>query len=347
MSKKIIISLTLLVSIILSGCGTPATDTPATDTPDTTPPPATVTTNEDWDLMDIKAQEVTWTEGKSTGAIGRFYTTKIENPATGIKIATYLLTPKTGSGPFKTVVIIPGTTNSGIETLSEQKEQIQNTIDKGIAVVLFDIDGRGNNEGTENLNGFDAQDGLMAISLTVAKNPLVNKDQMGLISLSYGVAMGSGMVARYANTQPFLWYMDWEGPVDRYGITGNCGENASTKNFKAQLKKSKSNLKAGDHLCSEDDFWSEREAVTFLAKVEIPYQRIQGEIDHGGNPDNSKSITAVNAAINGISPWVRLNSEEPNKTFDYDAPPTYIEGSTSITKIPAYAAELFELFPSI
>ncbi len=60
--------------------------------------------------------------------------------------------------------------------------------------------------------------------------------------------------------------------------------------------------------------------------VRVPYQRIQAEKDHV-QPDNAQAILMVNNAVNGGVPWVRLNDEAPNQTYDPANPPAMLPES--------------------
>ena len=67
--------------------------------------------------------------------------------------------------------------------------------------------------------------------------------------------------------------------------------------------------------CTDEAFWAQREASTFIAQIRVSYQRIQSEKDHV-QPDNTHAILMVNNAVNGGVPWVRLNDLPPNQTYD-------------------------------
>ena len=114
--------------------------------------------------------------------------------------------------------------------------------------------------------------------------------------------MGSGLLARYPEL-PVQFFIDWEGPVDREDTTIGC--SGSPQEFAP---------------CSDDAFWAEREALTFISSIQIPYQRLQSERDHE-QPDVSHAIRAVNAAVESGVPWVRLNMLPPNQIFELESPP--------------------------
>ena len=86
--------------------------------------------------------------------------------------------------------------------------------DKGVAIVVFDPDGRGPSEGVDDDNGHLQQDGLAAVIEYAATLAEVDESRIGLVSYSYGVTMAAGALARYPNL-PVLFLIDWEGPANR------------------------------------------------------------------------------------------------------------------------------------
>jgi hypothetical protein len=56
--------------------------------------------------------------------------------------------------------------------------------------------------------------------------------------------------------------------------------------------------------CADDIAWAKREALTFIAQIEAPYQCIQTQDNHV-QPDVSHAVNMVNAAVNRGVPWVR------------------------------------------
>jgi pimeloyl-ACP methyl ester carboxylesterase len=257
------------------------------------------------------------------------YHTEVENPSSGAMLSAYLALPN-GTGPFPTIVLVPGGSGAGTGSFSGA-DRINPFLDEGIAVAYFDIDGRGESEGEENFNGHIGQDGLFAISQSVAAHSQVDEDEMGIVSYSYGVVMASGMLARYADEHPFEFYVDWEGPVDRFYVTVGCPH---PEDVEADPKS------PARHSCEDEDYWEEREAVNFLAELTIPYQRAQGAKDHV-QPNNQHAIDAINAAESaGI--WTRINNEAPNQSYSVDNEPEYLKG-VSLLAVAEYAIELFSL----
>lgn len=292
-------------------------------------------------LIEITSPEIVapetieeWSSVK-TPFLGNAYHTTISNPTTGAQLSTYLVIPD-GQGPFQTVLLVPGALNAGTSYVEEP--MVNQLIQANIAVAYFDADGRGESTGEENANGYDQQDGLYAVSQALEQSEWVDPNQMGLASFSFGVAMSSGMLARYSESQPFEWYLDWEGPVTRNYVTQGCSEIPSEKVSNKDT--------AGNELlltsCSDDAFWMEREALNYLPLLTIPYLRIQGEHDHV-QESNEHAIDAINAATEGLSPWTRINDEAPNTSFTYDAPPSYFIGKkgSSIVEVPSAIEGMF------
>ncbi len=145
--------------------------------------------------------------------------------------------------------------------------------------------------------------------------------------------MSSGTLARYPDL-PVRFLIDWEGPADREDTTHGCepdvGGIGSIEGMSA---------------CDDEAFWSQREALTFIEQIKVPYQRLQSEKDHA-QPDNSHAIDMINAAISGGVPFVRLNEYPPGQTYDQNDPPEMmpedLEKRLEIMII-RFAYELFSL----
>jgi pimeloyl-ACP methyl ester carboxylesterase len=258
---------------------------------------------------------------------GTYDTYRVTNPTSGVELFVAVMRPQTWDGePLPTLVIIPG----GVADSSAitDKNIGRMATEAGFAVVAFDPDGRGQSEGEEDHNGFTHQDGLAAVIEFAIGLPEVDADRMGMISFSYGVTLASGLLARYPDL-PVRFLIDWEGPADRYDTTVGC-EPSPRYDWPD---------------CEDDDAWAEREALTFIAQAQVPYQRIQTEQDHV-QPDVAHAVYMVNAAVEGASPWVRLNDYPPNQTYDPDAPPAMFPekgGPSSDQVMLKYAEEMFEM----
>ncbi|MBT3316251.1 MAG: hypothetical protein HN390_16750 [Anaerolineae bacterium] len=247
----------------------------------------------------------------------------ITNKSSAVPLYTQILQPigvDVGTSPV--LILVPG----GIGTIDPAKAQ--KLADEGFTVVFFDPDGRGNSPGMENYGGTIQQDGLAAVIFEVAQLPEVDETRMGLASFSYGVTMSTGTLARYPDL-PILFYIDWEGPVNRHYTTVGCVGNT---------------MKIDWQPCDNHEWWAEREAMNFIDHLKIPYQRLQSEKDHV-QATNNHAIEIVNAAVEGNIPWARLNDHPANQSYDINNQPAmYPEnGETGETLIARHALELFEM----
>jgi len=250
----------------------------------------------------------------------------VTNPMSDARLYVRVLGPKNAPGKLPALVLVPG----GIGTsanFTDKPNRAQVLADAGFVVVVFDPDGRGKSSGVENFGGRAHQDGLAAIIRFVATLEAVDAKKIGLVTYSYGITMASGALARHS-TLAVKFLMDWEGPSDRNETTMGC-RGVSATGIQWQP-------------CDDEGFWREREAVNYIGRVRVPYQRIQSESDHV-QPDNSHAIAMVNAAVQAHLPFVRLNDDTPNQTYDPAAPPVMLpetEDRKLEARIIKYAKEL-------
>ncbi|MBI2894669.1 MAG: hypothetical protein HYY06_14035 [Deltaproteobacteria bacterium] len=260
----------------------------------------------------------------------------VRNPTSGIDWWAKAFYPEDGGAENQYPAVISVPPGSGAGSDSEDAEDPSRSpavqAEAGFVVVIFDPDGRGNTEGGEDDDGFTHQDGLAALVLTVADLPFVDGERIGISTASYGITMGSGVLARYPEL-PVQFLLDVEGPADR-DDTGHCDESDT-----GHL----------DHDCEDDTWWSEREAATFMTQVQVPYLRLQNARDHA-QPDNLHAILMIDSATDtafggqGISPWTRVNSEgmnPPNTVYSEEFPPVYNDNTPF--DLPALWTELFAL----
>ena len=239
----------------------------------------------------------------STGAENSY---RVTNPTSGARLYVQVIYPENWNGEtVPALVLAPG----GIAESDAGKAS--HLASGGFMVVIFDADGRGRSEGVEDYNGYIQQDGLAAVISAAESLPGLDVSRFGLVSYSYGVTMASGALARHPDL-PIKFYIDWEGPVDRNYTTTGCGSNRVDG---IQWKP-----------CTDEGFWSQREAVNFIGQVGVPYQRVQSQKDHV-QPNNNHAIDIVNAAVTAGLPWVRLNDYPPNQTYAVDSPPAMIPDS--------------------
>ncbi len=241
----------------------------------------------------------------------RFWVT---NPTSEAGLLVQVVRPLGGTLPLPALVLVPGGRgdSSGFLAARAGASDADVLAARGFVVVVFDPDGRGESEGSENDNGFVHQDGLAAVIRFAAALSGVDSARMGLVSYSYGVTMATGALARYPDL-PILFYIDWEGPANR-DDTGGCDADRL-----GHLK---------GRPCDDEAFWSEREASTFIRSIRVPYQRLQSRIDHV-QPDLDHALllvanaTAAEYGGGGQSPWTRLNDLTPNQVFGDTNPPRW------------------------
>jgi pimeloyl-ACP methyl ester carboxylesterase len=258
---------------------------------------------------------------------GQKYT--VTNPASGASLAVFVNAPANTSSPSPALILVPGGSGSSA-SFRKPNGEFYAFPQAGYAVIVFDPDGRGQSTGKEDYNGFIQQDGLAAVIEFAATLPGVDAARIGLISYSYGITMASGALARHPDL-PVKFLIDWEGPANR-DDTGGCDAGSL-----GHLQDVAS--------CTDEAFWAQREASTFIAQIRVPYQRIQSQKDHV-QPDNIHAILMVNNAVAGGVPWVRLNDLPPNQTYDPANPPAMLSEEES-NVLPAlvlkYLRQMFEM----
>ncbi len=260
-------------------------------------------------------------------------TYNVTNPSSGAVLFMAVYYPENWDGQTKlpTLVLVPGGSGDSASFIKKSPagaSTVSVINEAGFAAVIFDPDGRGKSQGAEDYDGFIQQDGLAEVIRSAAALPGVDSARIGLATFSYGISMGSGALARHPDL-PVKFLIDWEGPANRED-TGGC-DTAGLGHLKTVAS------------CADESFWAEREASTFISQVRVPYQCIQSEKDHV-QPDYAHTVLMVNNAVQGESPWVRLNDETPNQTYSLDAMPRMLPESMDRQRdqlVVRYAQELF------
>jgi len=254
---------------------------------------------------------------------GAAQTYSVTNPTTNAKLYVQVFAPQDTSKKYPALVLVPG----GIGDGKAFTDDALRMAGAGIIAITFDPDGRGRSTGQEDYDGHKQQDGLAAVVRFAATLPNVDAQKIGIATYSYGITMGSGALARHPDL-PAKFLIDWEGPADRNYTSGCSAGNRGRILWQP---------------CSDNAWWSEREAVNFIGQIRVPYQRIQSEKDHV-QPNNAHAVEMINAAIKGGVPWVRLNDYPPNQTYDPKAPPAMFPEvmDRQLTQtVIRYAKELF------
>lgn len=221
----------------------------------------------------------------------------VTNPSSGSRLSVSVFYPQDwAGGTLPALLLVPG--GSGLI----DPKRAESLTEFGFLVITFDPEGRGSSEGVEDHNGYVGQDGLAAVAVAALELPGLDEEAFGMVSFSYGITNAAGALARHPDL-PIDFLIDWEGPVDRWYTTSGCGPQANESR------------RIEWPSCTEDEWWSQREAITFVDEIAVPYQRVQSEKDHVQS-ENQHAVDAVNAAVAGGAPWVRLNDYPAGTTFD-------------------------------
>jgi hypothetical protein len=242
-------------------------------------------------------------------------TLQVVNPSSGCTLYVHIHRPAyAGSGNrVPGVVFVPGGTGFG--SSYDTNGLPDDIASDGFAFLHFDPDGRGQSSAyPENYDGYVQQDGMHECLSLLASRDYVDTSRLGVYTQRYGITMGSGMIARYAEP-PVKFLLDFEGPADR---SQTCLDSGGFVPVPAD----------------SDLFWQEREAARFMKQVPSAYLRMQTEID--SNPmitDNRHAIQLIDSATAvayggaGISAWTRVNDSlmnPPNQVYTLSDPPVWI-----------------------
>lgn len=233
----------------------------------------------------------------------------IEAP-NGNKLYSHIHGPADASADNKYpgLVLVPGGSGAGTQFDNGQADDIVNL---GFVVMHFDPEGRGRSEGEENYNGYVHQDDLYAVIQHLKSLPEVDSGNIGVFTRSYGITMGAGTLARYPELG-VKYLVDWEGPSNRTQHYQDWnGDGIAPDSHIPEVKD-------GTIKITDDWFWKEREASTFIGNITAGYLRIQGEIDHAQGTHKGHAIELLNSATEGKSPWTGCNDNPPNITYDPD-----------------------------
>jgi hypothetical protein len=242
-------------------------------------------------------------------------TLEVVNPTSGCSLYVHVHRPAY-AGPANRVpgvVFVPGGTEFGSEfDTTGLPDEIASD---GFAFLHFDPDGRGRSGAyPENYDGHVHQDGMHACLSLLASKDYVDTSRLGVYTQSYGITMGSGMIARYSEPR-VKFLLDFEGPADRYQTCLDSGGLVPVPP-------------------DSEAFWQEREAARFMKQFPGAYLRMQPEVD--SNPmlwDNRHAIQLIDSATSvshggaGISVWTRVNDSvmnPANRAYTLANPPAWI-----------------------
>jgi len=242
-------------------------------------------------------------------------TFKVVNPSSGCSLSVHIHRPAY-AGPERRVpgiIFVPDKNGAGSDL--ESGTTPGDLALEGFAFMHFDPDGRGRSDSfPENYDGYVQQDGMHECLSLLASRNYVDTSRLGVYTRGYGITMGSGMIARYAEPR-VKFLLDVEGPADRYQTAREFGGHVPTP-------------------AVDDSFWQEREAARFMKQVPSAYLRLQSSVDSNpAIPDNKHCIqlidsaTAVEQGGAGISAWTRVNDSvmnQPNRVYSILDHPIWI-----------------------
>jgi transglutaminase-like putative cysteine protease len=240
----------------------------------------------------------------------------IKNPSSGEKICTHIHKPagETPKGGFPAVVAVPGGSSWGTQ-LDSHGRLIPSIVDAGFVTVVFDPEGRGKTGGEENNSGVIHQDGMHEVLKHVANLDYVDAENIGVLSMSFGLIMSGCTLGRFPLDPPVKYYIDWEGP------------DGSLCDYSG---------KHGKSMDIDENFWETREAYLFIEDFQGNYVRLQSEKDHVQKTNDNafrmiEHATSTENGGKGKCNWTRMNGGDypnpPNTVFSDDDPPNWISES--------------------
>jgi len=233
----------------------------------------------------------------------------------GNRIAIRIQKP-VGDGPFPVLVGVAG----GDGMYAFHPALLISLQEKGIMSVDFAPQGRGESEGDDDHHGFVHQDDLKAIVDFVSKLSFVQKDNIGILSYSYGVVLATGALARYPQ-MPVAFLIDWEGPScpGKDLQRGLANDEAWAhevirflNNGRQPSPEELSRVFLHGGTITDEAYWAERDASRFAADIPCPYLRVQFDQDHAQGSSRAHLIAIVNAATMNSGQWTRVNDNPPN-----------------------------------
>jgi alpha/beta superfamily hydrolase len=205
--------------------------------------------------------------------------------------------------PCHGLVLIPGGIQKGeVWHVPHRRCNSYHFAGAGFITMDFDCQGRGKSEGVEDYNGPVDRGDLKTVIDYIASRPDILPGGVGLVSTSFGSNLAVCTLAEYPDLA-VKFYIDFEGSQNRYVAT-KWDDPLWVSMY-------------GGHTTSDDAFWSVREAITCQPYITLPYIRIQTDWDHLFDSFFvDHAIEMINAAVDGESPYVRLNHEQPNIHFN-------------------------------
>lgn len=231
----------------------------------------------------------------------------------GSRLYTRIVQPDpmaAGARRFPAVVTVPGGTGDGAPLAD--RASWREVAALGFVVVAFNAEGRGaglpgnlRSDGVADCNGFGDQSDLKAVIEHAAALSCVDPSNLGVFSMSFGLAMAAGTLGRYP-ALPVAYLIDEEGPHDsRVVAFQEVGREAPVCGHLST---------ATDPSPENIAFWAEREAVRHVGGFGGRYLRLQAEVDHAqGRGFFRHAIEMIRAATDlshggdGLASWTRVN----------------------------------------
>jgi hypothetical protein len=237
----------------------------------------------------------------------------------GNQISLHIVKPD-GDGPFPVLIGIAGGDGMYAFYQLELPERLRQS---GIVTVDFAPQGRGISQGQDNYHGHVHQDDLKAVVDFVSQLPFAQKDNIGVISFSYGVTLATGALARYPN-MPVAFLIDWEGPscpakdIQR----GIKNDESWAQNIVRLLSGGEEKtaheygeLRIHGGALSDEAYWVERDASRFAGELPCPYLRVQFDVDHAQGPYKYHMMEIINAVTERSKQWTRCNDNPANVIY--------------------------------
>jgi hypothetical protein len=152
--------------------------------------------------------------------------------------------------------------------------------------------------------GHAGQDTIALLLKHLLSLPEVDKDNVGLVTFSFGVVGATGALARHPELR-VKFLIDWEGPSGPQDLRWVPPGHRVVR----------------EHPATDEAFWRERMASEFIKNIRCRYLRVQSEEDHVQVlGKNQHAIEMLNNATRGQCPWTRCNGNLSNILYDAEHP---------------------------
>ncbi|MBF0516052.1 MAG: hypothetical protein HQK97_02880 [Nitrospirae bacterium] len=233
----------------------------------------------------------------------------INNPG-GADIYAHVHRPvaaASGGAGLPGVIIVPGGGSPGTAYDGFTEVTADDVAALGAVVLHYDPSGRGKTAGEEDYWGGNHQRELSAVIERFFAIDGINCENVGVLSFSIGITIAAGALCRFPVGGCQIKYLfDWEGPSNRVNITKNDTHEPLLK----------------FHM-SNNEFWAEREAASFIGGITCDYFRYQASTDHMQGAYKGHAIELLNKATQGRARSSRCNDNLPNIYYEDGHPEKY------------------------